>query len=193
MVLIVLTNAFLKQFVSILPLNATRSTFYAMCFVNRELFKHCVKSFLLCLFFPPLPFVLKQVVVLAVLLESIKCLCPTRASGFGESQTRISLRTLNPKQRLPGADKAWNAHNQSTDFHCREKNKRLPRKQPHVCRQSITVLPNTMAQLRNITLHAGNTQPKPKCQLETKCFLERVDPAFVRQQIRMEQNKKHHS
>lgn len=138
--LIFLVNAFLKQFVSLRPLNATRSTFYAMCFVNRELFKHRLKSFLLCLFFPPLPFVLKQVVVLAVLLESIKCPCPTRVSGFGECQTRISLRTLNPKQHLPSADKAQNAHNQSTGSCCREKNKRLPHKQPHVHSLSLYYL-----------------------------------------------------
>lgn len=56
LVLIFLVNAFLKQFVSLLPLNATRSTFYAMCFVNRELFKHRVKSFLLSLFFSSSPF-----------------------------------------------------------------------------------------------------------------------------------------
>lgn len=159
--LIFLLNAFLKQFVSLLSLR-TRSTFYAMCFLNRELFKHCVKSFLLCLFFPPLSFVLKQVVVLAVLLESIKCPCPTHVSGFGECQTRVSLRTLNPKQHLPSADKAWNVHNQSTGSHCREKNKRLPYKQPHVHRQSITVLPHTMAQLRKIALCPGNAQLKPK-------------------------------
>lgn len=141
-----------------------------MCFVNRELFKHCMKSFLLCLFFPPLPFVLKQVVVLAVLLESIKCPCPTRVSRFCECQTRISLRTLNPKQHLPRADKAWNAHNQSTGSHCRERNKRLPYKQPHTHRQSITVLLHTMAQLRKTALRPENTQLKPKSQLETNFF-----------------------
>lgn len=141
-----------------------------MCFVNRELFKHCMKSFLLCLFFPPLPFVLKQVVVLAVLLESIKCPCPTCVSGFGECQTRISLRTLNPKQHLPSADKAWNAHNQSTGSHCRERNKSLPYKQPHTHRQSITVLLHTMAQLRKTALCPENTQLKPKSQLETQFF-----------------------
>lgn len=112
--LIFLVNAFLEQFVSLLPLNATRSTFYATCFVNSELFNHWVKSFLLCLFFPLLPFVLKRVAVLAVLPESAKCPCPTRASGFGECQTRISLRTLNPKQCFPSADKAWDAGNRST-------------------------------------------------------------------------------
>lgn len=176
--LIFLVNAFLKQFVSLLARNATRSTFYAMCFVNRELFKHCVKSFLWCLFFPPLPFVLKQVVALAMLLESIKCPCPTHVSRFGECQTRISQRTLNPKQHLPSADKAWNAHSQSTGSHYREKNKRLPYKQPHVHRQSITVLPHTMAQLRKIARRPGNVQLKPKSQLETKLFLKKSGSSF---------------
>lgn len=123
--------------------------------------------------FPPLPFVLKQVVVLAVLLESIKCPCPTCVSRFCECQTRISLRTLNPKQHLPSADKAWNAHNQSTGSHCRERNKRLPYKQPHTYRQSITVLLHTMAQLRKTALHPENTQLKPKSQLKTNFFSEK--------------------
>lgn len=122
------------------------------------------KAFCCVWFFTPLPFVLKQVVVLAVLLESTKCPCPTHVSRFGECQTRISPRTLNPKQHLPSADKAWIAHNQSTGSHCREKNKRLPYKQPHIHRQSIIVLPHTMAQLRK------------KCGMPRKCTAKDKKP-----------------
>lgn len=138
--LIFLVNAFLEQFVSLLPLNAKRSTFYAMCFVNSELFNHWVKSFLLCLFFPPLPFVLKRVAVLAVLLDSEKCPCPTRASGFAECQTRISLRTLNPKQHFPSADKAWDARNQSTGSLQREKQKASTQTASHTHSTSLYYL-----------------------------------------------------